>query len=123
MTGSSGAQVAPAAHGCRHAPPLHVRPAPHGLPSQSESRQSTNPSQSSSVPPEHVVSVVAVGVHVGPGIIIVIIIPPAPAEPPPPPPSGTWPMTLCALHPPRASSASGIHESERDAMRVLVMAT
>src|SRR5436190_1041130 len=88
ITGSSGTQLAaPAVHGLRHAPPLHVSPSPHRCPSQSVSRQSTKPSQSSSAPPEHAVSLAATDMHLGPG---------PPSVPVPP---STWPTTLFAPQP------------------------
>src|SRR6188472_3878791 len=90
MTGSSGTQfAAPAVHGLRQAPPLQVSPSPHGWPSQSVSRQSGKPSQSSSVPPEQDISLVATGMHMGP-------------EGPP----STLPTTLCVSQPTSSNAAS-----------------
>jgi hypothetical protein len=64
--GKSGTHVMPALHGARHAPPLQVSPSPHAFWSQSVSRQSTNPSQSSSTPSEHCVSLAAAGMQTVP---------------------------------------------------------
>src|SRR3954469_24419775 len=87
MTGSSGTQLAaPAVQALRHAPPVQVSPAPHVWPSQSVSRQSTKPSQSSSTPPEQVASLAAAGVHTGPTGFMPPLPPPPPEAPPPPGP-------------------------------------
>jgi len=113
MTGSSGTQLAPpAAQALRHAPPLQVSPAPQAWPSQSVSRQSTKPSQSSSTPPEQVASLAAAGVQAGPAGFMPPLpgAPAAPGTPPvpeagPPPAPPSWPTTLWVPQPPSSSAA------------------
>src|SRR5688572_898531 len=64
--GSSGR---PLSSGFRHAPAVHTKPSPvpQLWPSHSESRQSTKPSQSSSSPSLHALSLSPLGSHAGGG--------------------------------------------------------